>query len=340
MRYTKRVLAVCMSVIFAVGLAGCGKKKVEDTANVVYQFGDCDVTYGEYYIYGKTVEEDYQKTYGNGVWGLEMTTDDGKRTVKDVTIDDIIESINRVKVLVHHAEDMNISLSDSEKAEIENEAETFYNGLTEADLKKTEITKDLVKQVMEENAIAKKVYNKEITEYDFEISEEEARMTTFYDLVFECYSIDKDGTVKEFTDEKKATQLQKANEALSSLAQDEDVTYQDIVDKYKLQYSNSYTMAKAEMVEEYGESVADKILAMSDGEVSTVIQSQYGYHIFKMIKSNDEELTKKNKEEIIARKQKEYFSGVYEDWLKSYDSHFNISEDVNMDLAKKFPFDE
>lgn len=340
MRYTKRVLAVCMSVIFAVGLVGCGKKKVEDTANVVYQFGDCNVTYGEYYIYGKTVEEDYQKTYGNGVWGLEMTTDDGKRTVKDVTIDDIIESINRVKVLVHHAEDMNISLSDSEKAEIENEAETFYNGLTEADLKKTEITKDLVKQVMEENAIAKKVYNKEITEYDFEISEEEARMTTFYDLVFECYSIDKDGTVKEFTDEKKATQLQKANEALSSLAQDEDVTYQDIVDKYKLQYSNSYTMAKAEMVEEYGESVADKILAMSDGEVSTVIQSQYGYHIFKMIKSNDEELTKKNKEEIIARKQKEYFSGVYEDWLKSYDSHFNISEDVNMDLAKKFPFDQ
>ena len=70
MKYTKRALAVCMSVIFAVGLAGCGKK-TEDTANVVYQFGDCDVTYGEYYIYGKTVEEDYQKTYGNGVWEKE-----------------------------------------------------------------------------------------------------------------------------------------------------------------------------------------------------------------------------------------------------------------------------
>ena len=138
----------------------------------------------------------------------------------------------------------------------------------------------------------------------------------------------------------KATQLQKANEALSSLAQDENVTYQDIVDKYKLQYSNSYTMAKAEMVEEYGESVADKMLAMSDGEVSTVIQSQYGYHIFKMIKSNDEELTKKNKEDIIARKQKEYFNGVYEDWLKAYDSHFNISEDVNMEMVKDFPFGE
>lgn len=340
MKYTKRIAAICMGLVFVISLAGCGKKKVEDAANVVYEFGDDSITYGEYFIYGKTIEEDYQKTYGSGVWNLEMKTDAGTQTVKDVTIDDIINNINRVKVLAHQAQEMNISLSDSEKAEIENLAETFYSGLTERDLKNTEITKDLVKKVMEENAVAKKVYSQKIAEYDFEISEEEARMTTFYDLVFECYSLDKDGTVKEFSDEKKATQLEKANEALSSLAQDENVTYQDIVDKYKLKYSNSYTMAKAELIEEYGESVADKILAMSDGEVSTVIQTQYGYHIFKMIKSNDEELTKKNKEEIIAQKQKEYFSGVYEEWLKDYDSKFDKSKDVNMDLANKFPFAE
>lgn len=339
MRCAKRFLIVCMGLICGLSLTACGKQE-EDTQEVVYEFGDCEVTYGEYYIYGKTIEEAYQKTYGNGVWSLEMKTDAGQQTVREVTISDIIESINRVKVLVAQAEDMNVSLSDSELAELENQAEVFYSGLTEADVKQMEITKDLVKQVMEENTLAGKVYNQKIMEYDFEISEEEARMTTFYDLVFECYDIDKDGSVKEFTDEKKATQLQKANEALSSLAQDEDVTYEDIVEKYKLQYSNSYTMAKAELVEEYGESVADKILAMSDGEVSTVIQSQYGYHIFKMIKANDEELTKKNKEDIIARKQKEYFSGVYEDWMKDYDSHFNMEEDVNMELAGKFPFGE
>ncbi len=340
MRYAKRFWVICMSLICVMSSTACGKKNTEETKNIVYEFGDSQITYGEYYIYGKTIEEDYQKTYGNGVWDLEMDTENGNRTLREITIEDIIENINRVRVLVHQAEDMNISLSDSERADIENAAETFYNGLTQADLKESEITKELVKQVMEENAIAKKVYNQKIAEYDFEISEEEARMTTFYDMVFECYSVDKDGSVKEYTDEKKATQLEKANEALSSLAQDENVTYQDIVDKYKLKYSNSYTMAKAEMVEEYGESVADKILAMEDGEVSTVIQSQYGYHIFKMMKSNDEELTKKNKEEIIARKQKEYFSGVYEDWFKDYDSHFNMEEDVNMDLANKFPFAE
>lgn len=337
MQKGRRILAVMLSVICILSMTACGKQK-EEEATVVYEFGKQDITYGEFYIYAKTIEEDYQKAYGNGIWTLELTTDAGTSTVRDVTIQDLIADINRVKVLVDQAEEMKISLSDNEKAEAENTAETFYKGLTEADRKETEITKELVVKVIEENMIAEKVYNQIIAEYDFEISEEEARMTTFYDMVFECYSVKKDGTVKEYTDEKKATQLEKASEALSSLAQEEDVTYDMIVDKYDLQYAASYTMGKTEMIEEYGESVAEKILELSDGEVSTVIESDYGYHIFKMIKENDQDLTKKNKEAIIAQKQKEYFNGVYEEWLKKYDSKFSIEEDVNMDLVNNFPF--
>lgn len=337
MRKSKRLLIAVLSGFCILFLIACGKQEEEKKATIVYQFGDEAITYGEFYIYAKTVEEDYQKSYGNGIWSLELTTDDGTSTVREVTIQDLVADINRVKVLVKQAEELNISLSDSEKAEAENTGVVFYEGLTEADLSETEITKDLVVQVIEENMIAEKVYNQTIADYDFEISEEEARMTTFYDMVFECYSVKKDGTVKEYTDEKKATQLERANEALSSLAQDGDVTYDTIVDKYDLEYAASYTMGKAEMIEEYGESVAEKILALKDGEVSTVIESDYGYHIFKMIKANDQDLTKKNKEEIVAQKQKEYFSGVYEEWLKKYDSKFSM-EDVNMDLVEKFPF--
>ncbi|MCM1157366.1 MAG: peptidyl-prolyl cis-trans isomerase [Bacteroidales bacterium] len=326
-------------MILSMGMLGaCGKEETENQPVIVYEFGKSKVTYGEFYIYAKTVEEDYQKTYGNGIWSLELTTNDGKSTVRDVTIRDLILNINRIKVLIEQAEDMNISLSDSEKAEMENAAQNFYRGLTEKDISETEITEALVLQVMEENMIARKVYNQIIAEYDFEISDEEARMTNFYDMVFECYEIKKDGSVEEYTEEKKATQLEKANEALSSLAQEEDVTYDTIVDKYNLEYSAAYTMSRTEMIEEYGESVADKILALSDGEVSTVIQSEYGYHIFKMLEANDEELTKKNKEEIIAQKQKEYFNGVYEEWQKKYDAHFSITEDVDQTLVNRFPF--
>lgn len=338
MRYGKKMAVFLIGLLCILTLVSCGKKDNEETEKIVYKFGDAAITYGEFYIYAKTVEEDYQKTYGNGIWSLELTTDDGKSSVRDVTIQDLIANINRVKVLVAQSEDMKIFLSDNEKAEAENMAENFYKGLTEKDISETEVTRELVVRVIEDNLIADKVYKQIIADYDFEISEEEARMTTFYDMVFECYKAKKDGTVEEYTDEKKAAQLQKANEALSSLAQDEDVTYDVIVDKYDLQYSAAYTMSRTELIEEYGESVADKILELSDGEISTVIQSEYGYHIFKMLKANDEELTKKNKETIIAQKQKEYFNGVYEEWAKKYESHFNIDEDVNMELVKNFPF--
>lgn len=338
MRFSKRLLAFMISICCVLPLVACNKTEEIDAAKVVYEYGDSVITYGEFYIYAKTVEEDYRKAYGNGIWSLELSTDEGKSSIKDVTIKDLVGNINRIKVLVEQAEDMEIALSDNEKAEAAEVAATFFAGLTEADIKETEVTQELAVQVIEENMLAEKVYNKAIAEHEFEISEEQARMTTFCDMVFECYRVKQDGSVEEYTEEKKATQLEKANEALSTLAQDEEMTYEMIVDKYDLQYAATYTMSRTELIEEYGESITDKILELSDGEVSVVIESEYGYHIFKMLQSKDEELTKKNKASIIEQMQKEYFKGVYDDWSKKYDSRFDFDEDVNQELVEKFPF--
>ncbi len=100
MQYKKRLLAIFLSVLCIWTFAACGKDETEDIQNIVYKFGDCTITFGEFYVYAKTVEEDYQKTYGNGVWSLELTTDDGKSTVRDVTIKDLINNINRIKVYI------------------------------------------------------------------------------------------------------------------------------------------------------------------------------------------------------------------------------------------------
>ncbi len=338
MRLSKRLLAFVMMVCCMLFLVACDKTEEVDAAKVVYEYGNSVITYGEFYIYAKTVEEDYRKAYGNGIWSLELATDEGKSSIKDVTVRDLVNNINRIKVLVEQAEDMEIALSDSEKAEAAGVAATFYSGLTEADVKETEITQELATQVIEENMLAEKVYNQAISEHEFEISEEQARMTTFCDMVFECYRVKQDGSVEAYTDEKKAIQLEKANEALSTLAQDEEITYEMIVNKYDLQYAATYTMSRTELIEEYGESITDKILELSDGEVSVVIESEYGYHIFKMLQSKDEELTKKNKASIIEQMQKEYFNGVYDDWSRKYDSRFSFEEDVNQELIGKFPF--
>lgn len=336
----KRMLVFLLSICCMVSLVACNRAEEIDGAEIVYEYGKSVITYGEFYIYARTVEEDYRKAYGNGIWSLELSTDEGKSNVKDVTIRDLIYNINRIKVLVEQAEDMEVSLNEKELEEAADVAKVFFDGLTEEDVKETQITQKLVRQVIEENMLAAKVYEQVLSEHEFEISEEQARMTTFCDMVFECYSVKQDGSVEEYTEEKKAIQLEKANEALSALAQDEETTYEMIVDKYDLKYAATYTMSRSELIEEYGESIADKILELSDGEVSVVIESEYGYHIFKMLQAKDDELTKKNKASIIEQMQKEYFSGVYEDWSKKYDSRFDYDEDVNQELVDRFPFTE
>ena len=340
MQVKKRVVGLGIGLCMAAAITGCKDNSVEQQPkSIVYEFGKNDITYGEFYIYAKTVAEDYQQTYGDGIWSLELT-DEKKNisTVKEVTLKDLVNNINRVKVMCDKAKEMEITLTEEEKADAENRAEQFYNGLTEEDIAQTELTKELVVQVIEENLIAQKVYNQVIADYDFEISDEEARIVDFYDILFETHTIKKDGTVKKYSEEKKAEQLEKANKALSSLAQDEGVTYDSIVKKFKLQYASSYTMSKTEVIETYGESVAEKILALKDGGISTVIESEYGYHIFKMIKAQNESKTKENKQKIVRQKQKEYFKSEYEKWLKKYDAGFNFDQDLNKDLLEKFPF--
>lgn len=337
MDFTKKIAQILMCVLCVISLVGCGKKEQEEPAMVVYKYGDAIICYGEFYVYAKTIEEDYQKIYGNGIWSLELTTDDGKSSVRDVTIRDLVHTINRVKVLVDRAQDMDLTLADEEKQEAEEAGTKFFEGLTEKDIRDTGLTKQMVVTIIEENMLAEKVYNQVIADYDFEISEEEARMTTFYDVVFECYDLEKDGSVSEYTEEKKATQLERANEALKSLAQEEEASIDAIVEKYDLQYSGQHTMSRTELAKEYGENIADKILTLSDGEISSVIPSEYGYHIFKMIQSKDEELTKKNKSDIISQMKKDYFNGIYEDWAHKYDSHFRMT-DVNYEMIQDFPF--
>lgn len=330
------VLLICVACLGL--MAGCEKEE-EEAKTIVYSYGDFDISYGEFYIYARTIQEDYQKSYGEGIWSLELTTDDGTKKMREVTIDDIVSDINRVKVMASKAKELDVSLSEDEKKSAKDQAEIFYAGLTKKDIAITELELEDVVSVIKENMLATKVYNQVISESDFEVSEEEARMTTFYDVVFECYKQKKDGTIEEFTDEQKDLQRERADEALTELAQEEDATYESIIDKYDLKYSNSYTMNKADIIEEYGESVAEKILDLSNGEVSAVVQSEYGFHIFKMINRKDEDLTKKNKEEIVKQMKKKYFDETYEKWSKKYDSKFDI-EDIDMEVLKDFPFKE
>ena len=54
---SRRKLIMCMvCLLCGVSLVACDKKEDVDPAKVVYEYGDSTITYGEFYIYARTVE--------------------------------------------------------------------------------------------------------------------------------------------------------------------------------------------------------------------------------------------------------------------------------------------
>jgi len=340
---------IAMMLIFVLMLSGCDKskkqEKVEKDATVVFQYGDNIVTLGEVYIYSKTVGERYVRQYGEDVWSLKLEGKDGEKIpMTEVVKEEIVNEIVRVKTLVAHAGEYNVTLSENEKNLITNEATAFYEGLTDQDITDMELNYDRVYKVMEENTIAKKVKEKILSDTPIEVSDEKARMTTFYDMYFQCYTIGADGVVTPYSAEEKAIQYENALQACSTLATasiDGDREAGDIeklAEYYNLENAKEQTLSPEAIYETYGEDVYNLLYSMKNGDYSTVIETEYGYHVFQMISLTDQKATNSRKEIIKEEMMIEAMEERLIAWQISIDNDFSYEKSVDMDVYSRITF--
>ena len=348
-RFGKYFRLVAVMLICILALSGCNKNKKQDKvdkdAAVVFQYGDNIVTLGEAYVYSKTVGERYVRQYGVDVWSLKLDGEDGEKIpMTEVVKEEIVKEIVRVKTLVAHAGEYNISLSESEKNIITNEATTFYEGLTDQDITDMELSYDKVYKVMEENTIAKKVKEKILADTPIEVSDEKARMTTFYDMYFQCYTIGADGVVTPYSAEEKAIQYENALQACSTLATasiDGDREAGDIeklAEYYKLENAKEQTLSPEAIYETYGEDVYNLLYSMKNGDYSTVIETEYGYHVFQMISLTDQKATNSRKEIIKEEMMVDAMEERLMAWQIIIDSDFSYEKSVDMDVYSRITF--
>ena len=342
-----RLLAIML--VFVLVLSGCNQnKKPEPTdtkSSVVFQFGDNIVTLGEVYIYAQTVGERYERQYGEDVWSLSIDGEDGEKVPRtDIVKEEVVNEIVRVKSMVTHAGEYDITLSETEKNMITEEATVFYEGLTDQDIADMELSYEKVYKVMEENTIANKVKSKVLADTPIEVSDEKARMTTFYDMYFQCYTINADGVVKPYSAEDKKIQYENALQACSTLATasiDGDREAGDIeklAEYYNLENAKEQTMSPEAIYETYGEDVYNLLYSMKNGDYSTVVETEYGYHVFQMISLTDQKATNSRKEIIREELIVEAMDNRLNAWRISIDSDFSYEESVDMTVYDRIVF--
>ncbi len=329
-------------MVLSLCFTGCGSKDSEEEGDIVFTFAKNPITLGEVYVYAETVKEDYEATYGKDVWNMTIKLADGtEENMEVVTRKDIIDTIVRVKVLNAISKNYGIELTDAEITAEKNKADIFFNRLTDDQLDKMQITENLVENVFCENLLAQRVYEKLVDDAGIEISDEEARETTFYDMFFAFYSEDEDKNLSEITDIKKQEQYNKALQAYKTLVSpvsEESGNIESLAAYYNLEYSRYYTMTPKEIKEQYGEDIYEDLYQLEDGSYSLIIETEYGYHLFYMKYLTDPEATAARKKELTIDAEERFFASKFPSWQRTVDSEYSYVKSVNMDVYDKISF--
>lgn len=136
------------SIVLVLGLVfmGCGKIKNYDRAVITIDDGKSEISLGYANFAFKYNQVMYDTTYldkyGKKMWTEDMTGmgDTFEKEVKD----NVIETLEDEYVIVNHAKDFNISISDEEKSKIENVADEFIEANSKPSLEKMGANRDVV----------------------------------------------------------------------------------------------------------------------------------------------------------------------------------------------------
>ncbi len=334
----KKYISLAMAFVMALSLVACGSSSEEaEQSWVVFTFAGEEVLLSEVYIYARTIMDEYEATYGAEVWGTTIESEDGlAMDVNELARQEIIETIIRTKVLVACADDYGLALTLEEETEQQETAVAFFENLTDEQIADVDMTEDVVATVLVENALASKVYDYIMNDDSLDVSDEQARMTTFYDMYFECYYEDEYGNIVVYNADKIAEQKAKVESVYATikeeLAENPDLNITFFAYTYDLAYAGSHTMSQAEIAETYGQEVLTTLYAMKDGDISKIVETEYGYHIFQMTSLTDAEATAEYKAELAEQARESYYVEFLETKTEELDSSYSYSSSVDQEV--------
>ncbi|MBE7054189.1 MAG: hypothetical protein E7391_07950 [Ruminococcaceae bacterium] len=290
----KRILTLVLSVCMVVMcFAGCSIKKNPISVGTI---NGIEITDDVYAYFMHVMEQDVLQSSGatdyNAFWDTKDAN--GKKGI-DVLRESTREYIVSLCVLNAKAKDFGIALTEEEKAQIDtqiaNERKAMGEKTFKEQLKKFGATEDTLKRVNELELIADKVTQK-LTETDdrLQITDEEATAyitekgyITAKHILFNTTNPE---TGEPLSDEAKAelkVVVQETLDKINSGEQDYDAVMNELSEDPGLQSNpDGYFFKKGEMVAPF----EDAAYKLEVGQISEIVESDYGFHIIKRVEDN------------------------------------------------------
>ena len=342
------VLALALTV-----LSGCS---ASDGATLAY-VGDSIMNYGAANLFARYNQMSYETYYPymgydiNTMWTTNVSTDeDGNDlTLEQQTKDSILEEIKSMLILEQHAEEMGVSISDEDRAKMQEVVEAVKAANDASALKKISATDANILRVLELLTIRSRMSEAMVADVDTEVSDEEAAQKLMYYVTVDFESNitttdDLEGAVAAAinggedtqSDENKAADEETAKaqiEEFFAQVKAEGIDADGFVD-FATEHGfnatpvnfNSETTDPSEAVI----AAADKLKA---GETTTVTELDHVYGIY-LASEHDEEATQSNRESIIAQRKQD----AYNEKLSAWEEETEVV--VNDNLWNKISFED
>lgn len=320
----KRKAAVCLLsvVMLTYVMTGCGDGNSFGTKVVLttgfekdevfrIETGSCKLP--ELMVYLTTIQNRYESVYGEEIWETRADGVTLEENVKNIAL----AQIAQIKTMNLMAEKYEVALSDEEEARAENAAKAYYETLGEREIELLGVSEKTIRALYQEFARAEKMYQYTIKDINPEISDDEARTITVQHILIKTYALDGTGKKIEYTQEAKQDAYRRALEALSQAKEDED--FDALIRKYSEDDKSTYSFGKGEMEESFETAAFN----LGTGEISDVVETEFGYHIIKCINTFDREETDANKIKIVEQRREEAFGQEYDAYVATLTRNLN-----------------
>lgn len=321
MRRKIQIIILTICVVSAM-LSGCTIGDTEYVLEIssvgrndVFSINGKDCSKEEAKLYLCNYQNLYGNAYGVNLWEYEFDAEDAPATLEEYVKDITILQLSNIMCMNQLADQMVISLTEEENILVEKAAEEYYDSLSEYERDYIGMSKKELKKFYEKYAIAKKLYDHLTQGVNEEVSVDEARVIRIQQIFVES--------------------IETAEVVQNKLAGGDD--FYNVAGTYNEGTVIETTIARGQLPEE----VEQKAYALDNGQQSEMIRTEEGYYFIKCISKNEEELTEKNKDNIIVKRRKEQFDDVFDAFVEESEFEINqkLWDSITVDTSGKIETD-
>ena len=321
----KKISAMFFMLALVMMITGCAKIKFT-TGLKDEEFAKCN---------GKIISTDiaqlilsekkyaYENFFDNSIWGRLA---EGV-TLQEYAVSELKNTVSNLIYLIKLSEEYKIVLTEDENSRLLKAAEEYVE---DQNTNGFHASLDNVKEFYRYLLLAKKTFYAITSDVNIEVSRDDSRMI-LVQYVFISTMEYEDGRLVEYSDSRKKIAKRKAESLLEKMKSGTDIVALATSDSDDVNHTLEFGKGK------YNKEFEDAAFSLEMGQISDVVETDYGYYIIKCINDNIENNTDKHKEEIILSMRRDAFSEKYKEYIYKQDIIFNKKYLKSLDMKKINP---